>query len=229
MALTCRNVQHLQDAYLDADLPPSMTAEVDAHLLQCPECQRQMELLRVCGNVVARDRSEPEPAPDFAMRVLAALPKQAPAVQPTFILTRRQRRRILIERITAGALPAIAATIALFVLILPATRPDSDTHRVLGESEQRQPVDALGVRSLIDPTLSTINDTNRAAGNLGGLARMTLDQARAQLEVRPPAVAPPPQAESGALMMELLHPLLSVLQPQPADVTDETPDDVVRF
>jgi len=229
MALTCRNVQHLQDAYLDADLSASMIAEVDAHLLQCPECQRSMELMRACGNVVARDRSEPRLADDFAMRVLTALPKAAShsASQPMYILTRRQRRRLILERVAAGAIPAIAAAIVLFILILPASRPDVEVHRVLGASESRQPVDALGVRSLVDPTLATLSDTHRAAGNLGDLARLTLEQAREQLESAPPAAQTPPP-ESGALFMELLHPLMSVLQP-PAGAEPAQSDEIVRF
>jgi anti-sigma factor RsiW len=227
MALTCRNVQHLQDAYLDGDLPASMSAEVDAHLLQCPECQRQYELLRACGNVIARDHSEPRPADDFAMRIMAALPKQAAATQPVVILTRRQRRRIILERIAAGAVPAIAAMVALFVLIYPATRP-TEQHRVLGAAESRQAVDALGVRSLVDPALGTLNDTNRAAGNLGGLARMTLEQAREQIEAGARA-AETPLPDGGALLMELLHPLMSVLQPPPGANPTESTDDDVRF
>lgn len=227
MALTCRNVQHLQDAYLDGDLPASMSAEVDAHLLQCPECQRQYEVLRACGNVIARDHSEPRPADDFAMRVLAALPKAVATPQPSFILTRRQRRRMILERVTAGAIPAIAAMIALFVLIYPATRP-TEQHRVLGDAESRQAVDALGVRSLVDPALGTLSDTNRAAGNIGGLARLTLEQAREQLEAGARAPEPPP-LDSGALLMELLHPLMSVLQPPPDETPAARTDDDVRF
>src|SRR5262249_13912268 len=121
-ALTCRNIQHLHDAYLDADLPASMMAEVDAHLLQCPECQQQMELMRACGNVIARDRSEPLPATDFASRVMASLPARQSAGGTALILTRRQRRRIVLERVVAGLIPAMAAMIALTVLILPATQ-----------------------------------------------------------------------------------------------------------
>jgi len=46
MSLTCRNVRQLHDAWLDGELSANMNAEVHAHLLQCPECQQQVEMIR---------------------------------------------------------------------------------------------------------------------------------------------------------------------------------------
>lgn len=59
MVMTCRHVQQLRDSYLDGELSSSLMAEVHAHLLQCPECQRQVEMIRIAGHVIAGDRSEP--------------------------------------------------------------------------------------------------------------------------------------------------------------------------
>lgn len=234
MALTCRNIEHLRDAYLDSDLPGSLMAEVDAHLLQCPECQRQLELLRVCGNVIARDHSEPPASPDLATRVLSALPRR-PAAAPgnTVLLTRRQRRRIVLERVAASAIPAIAALIAVAVLAWPGKSSPRATPRepvrlIAGEL-QSAPVDVLGVRALLNPTLSTLSNTGRVAENLQEVYRLTLNDARQQFAA-PPATAARPSNFSGALMMEMLHPLLSVMPPSDEGApTSEPADDIVRF
>jgi len=234
VALTCRNIEHLRDAYLDGDLPASLMAEVDAHLLQCPECQRQLELLRVCGNVIARDFSEPPASPGLASRVLDSLPRR-PAAAPgsTVLLTRRQRRRIVLERVAASAVPAIAAMIAVAVLAWPGDSPPRATQpdpiRVVAGDLQSAPVDVLGVRALVDPTLSTISNTGRVAENLQEVYRLTLHDARQQF-TGPPATAARPSNFSGALMMELLHPLLSIMPPSDENApTSEPAGDIVRF
>jgi anti-sigma factor RsiW len=77
--MTCRHVQHLQDRFLDGDLPASMVAEVHAHLLQCPACQHQMEICRASTDVIAKDDAHFELDSGFAMRVVAALPKPSPS------------------------------------------------------------------------------------------------------------------------------------------------------
>lgn len=238
VALTCRNVQHVHDAYLDADLPASMIAEVDAHLLQCPECQRQIEMVRVCGNVISRDQSEPRAADDFAARVLTALPRRevvAPA--PAVPLTRRQRRRIVFERIAAGFIPAMAAMIALSVLVFPVASerspgPDRQSGKVLGESASRDmsPAMALGVQGIVDPTLNSIDQASRAVGNLQDFANLTLRDARDELAASArPASASPDDSLSGAFLMQMLHPLLNVVSPVPTESAPAPADDVVRF
>jgi len=239
VALTCRNFQHLHDAYLDADLPASMMAEVDAHLLQCPECQRQIDMVRACGNVILRDQSEPRAADDFAARVLMAMPRRDAAPSGSVVvLTRRQRRRIVLERIAAGFLPAAAAIVAFSILILPpvqpgTTGPDRRAGRVLGQSASRDmisPTLALGVQDLVNPTLSSIDGASRAVGDLRDFAGLTLRDAREQLEAsNGPSSTVNDDGMSGAFLMQMLHPLLNVVSPVPTDTAPAKPDDVIRF
>lgn len=216
-----------------------MIAEVDAHLLQCPECQRQIDMVRVCGNVISRDQSEPRAADDFAARVLTALPRrERPAPVSVLPLTRRQRRRIVVDRVAAGFIPALAAVIGLSVLLLPSVRDrsaatDQPAARVLGESVTRDaasPAAALGVQGFINPTLSSIDQASRAVGDFQNLAGMTLRDARDELAATAtPAPAPNDDTMSGAFLMQMLHPLLNVVSPVPTDTAPAQSDDVVHF
>lgn len=232
MSVTCRNVEHLYDGYIDGELSAALTAEVQAHLLQCPECQRKVEFLRAAGNVIATDRTEPSLSQDFARDVLAALPQAAPAAPVSLFLTRRQRRQRWVTRAVAGFWPAVAAMLAVAALILPPSRPTavSGQRLVAGRSEHR-PVDTLGVRSLVAPTLTTLTNTGRMASNLQGLYEITLNEARTNW---PAAVAipnpPPSSAGEKGVFMELLHPFVDMLTPTPQPQSKPTESaDVVRF
>lgn len=230
MALTCRNVQHLLDAYVDEELSAGMTAEVQAHLLQCPECQRQVELVRAVGSVIAVDRPEPSLPPGFATRVVSALPRGfEPAAPIPLILTRRQRRRQFFERFVSASAPAAAAIILVTALIWPgsqsAVAPGAG-RVVLGEKDYA-PVDVLAVRSLVDPTMKTFANTSRAADHLQGLYRISVNDARAQSAGKP--ARDEGTSYSNALLMELLRPFSEMTAPLPPDDQRSTTDDVVRF
>ncbi|MFO0973070.1 MAG: zf-HC2 domain-containing protein [Phycisphaerae bacterium] len=228
MPVTCRNVQHLYDAYLDGELSAPLLAEVEAHLLHCGECQRQVELVRAAGSVMATDASPVRLSDSFADRILAELPLSAsrPGLTLSF-LTRRQRRRRMLERFAAGFVPAVAAMIAFVVLIWPAeprvVRRGAAT-RVLGETESG-PAEAFGMRSLVDPTLAGVAQTGRVADQLRGFYRIA-----AAGPVGPPAPAveqsPTSAAFSPTLMTDLLHPFLNLTRPAPDAAA---PDEVVRF
>ena len=141
MPLTCRHVRQLHDGYVDGELSPSMNAEVHAHLLQCPECQRQVELVRTCGDVIAQDRSEPDLDAGFASRVLAAMPPVGErAVSLTLvgtgriIETRRGRRRRMARAWIRSAVP-VAAAVAFFCLaVWPPMRTAGRRRIIAGDS-----------------------------------------------------------------------------------------------
>lgn len=230
MALTCRNVQHLHDAYIDEELSAALTAEVQAHLLQCPECQRQIELMRTAGAVIAKDRREPALPREFAGRIVAALPDlRRPELASTgLILTRRQRRRIFFERFVTALTPAAAAIIVVSALIWP-TAPSSSRSPapsvVLGEREYG-PVDLLGVRAMVDPTMATLANTERVTDNLQGLYRMSVNDAR--IQSRPAADGSAESPFSSVLFMELLRPFSEMTSPLPVERAPAE-DGVVRF
>lgn len=230
VATTCRDVRHLYDAYLDGELSPSLAAEVQAHLLQCPECQREVEMARACGHLIASDPGAPVLPDDFASRVVAQLDQPQTILPMPPIMTRRQRRRVLLERAAAAFVPAAAAILLLVVLIVPpASREPESPRVVLGDSSYR-PIDALGVREWVGPTFSTLQSTGRMADELQGLYHMTVREAESRIPIRPEpyltAVPVPTLPDGSAFLTELLNPLIQVLSAPPPPPPD---DEIVRF
>ena len=171
MVMTCRHVQELRDAYLDAELSPSLMAEVHAHLLQCPECQQQMEMIRVAGHVIASDRPEPGLKADFASRVVASLPGVGFG-KPAGLMTRRVRRRYQWRRVLSSGLPAAAAVLFFCVLIWPATEKNSRPTLVKGKV-----MEVSGAKSVVDPPLGAIEATKQAADSVNRVFQMGIDEA----------------------------------------------------
>jgi hypothetical protein len=166
MSLTCRNIRQLHDAFADGELSPSLTAEFHAHLLQCPACQRQIEMLRAVGDVISGDRPEPELDSGFAQRVIATMPKAAllPQAAPPPRLAWRVLRR--------ASLPAAAAGLFLAIVLWPKEQSDKQT-RVAGFS---------AMKAVVDPTLDVVADTRKAAQSLNQLLTISADQAREDVQ-----------------------------------------------
>ncbi len=216
--MTCRHVQHLHDRFLDGDLPSSMTAEVHAHLLQCPACQHQMEISRASADVIAKDDGHYELDSGFAMRVVAALPKPAPAAAVDS--AHRHRRRRIWKIAGMAGLPAAAAVLFLSVVILPPTKTTPHPTLVAGKA-----VEAAGVKDLMNPTLGAVAGTRQAAQDLNRLVQISVRQAgedmREGLERAKPSGGDP------SLIEVLLQPFNDVLLPSEPPKPSEP--DVVRF
>jgi hypothetical protein len=176
MLMTCRHVQQLRDSYLDRELSSSLMAEVHAHLLQCPECQQQMEMMRVAGHVIARDRSEPALSRDFAQRVVASLPTVGFG-KPAGLMTRRVRRLHLWRKVAGAGLPAAAAVLFFCVLVWPTT--EKNTRPTLVKAKV---VEAVGASSFVEPTLDTLEGTRQAAHSVN--RALQIGVAEAQRNVR---------------------------------------------
>src|SRR3989304_8646935 len=71
--ITCQQAQNLFEGYLNDELSSTLTAEWDAHRLECPSCRHHLTLMEACGNVVRLDLSEPQVSGDFTDRLLAIL------------------------------------------------------------------------------------------------------------------------------------------------------------
>jgi len=163
MSLTCRNIRQLHDAFADGELSPSLTAEFHAHLLQCPACQRQIEMLQAVGDVITKDQPEPELDSGFAQRVMASIPKAAP--QPDEVSTQPRMAWRLLRR---ASLPAAAAALFLAIILWPKEQPGKPT-MVAGIS---------AMKAVVDPTLDAVADTRKAAQSLNQLLVISADQAR---------------------------------------------------
>lgn len=71
--MRCEEARQLFDAYLDGELSPSLSTELDAHRVRCAECRRSLALLEVSGHIISSDR-EPVTVPDnFSERLLACV------------------------------------------------------------------------------------------------------------------------------------------------------------
>ncbi len=231
MVMTCRHVAQLRDRHLDGELSASLSAEVHAHLLQCSTCRRQFEMYRACGEVIARDRSEPRLRPDFASRVVAQLgtmPKSK--ISPTVCALPLQTRRVLRERFWRLALsvsmPAAAAVLFLAVMIWPTSVP---TGLVAGESIRRA-TDMPGVNTMTEPTADAVAETVRAANSISQLPRMLVDQARESVPSPSPATDAAAQKPEITLLNALLFPFNEALSS--VETTDTAPaddDGIVRF
>lgn len=103
--MRCHEAQQLFDSYLDAELSPSLTAELDAHRLQCGECRRALAILEVTGHVLSAEPHRTALADDFTNRLMAC------------VETPRERRWGQVRRYLYAAGPlAAAAVIALAFL-----------------------------------------------------------------------------------------------------------------
>lgn len=228
MGMSCRNVVQLRDRHLDGDLSPSLSAEVHAHLLQCPACQRQHELYRATGEVIARDRSEPRLTDDFTARLLAAIessPRRRP-MGPVRLQTRRALRERFWRLAFSVSVPAAAAMLFLGVMIWPTSEPVRNNGLVAGVSIRA--TDVVGMNEVADPAVSAVAETVRAAGSITEVQRLLVDQARLGVEERSLVVEP-----EMTLLRALLLPFSEVLDPSTQRENDKntTPaaDDVVRF
>jgi anti-sigma factor RsiW len=209
--------------FLDGELSPSMTAEVHAHLLQCPSCQKETEVLRACSSVIAKDRLDAGLTDDFATRVLASMPP-ASGASTSQLITRRSRRERLWRVGLGGGLPAAAAALFFAVLIWPSEESIRPT-RVAGMA-----VEAAGVKSVVSPTLETAADARRAAQSLNQLVEMSVrkatDDARQGMAA---ATSPDKAAKEPSVLDILLLPFNDLVPGAKVQPAPEGGDPVVRF
>jgi len=225
--MTCRHVAQLRDVYLDGELSSGLTAELHAHLLQCPECQQQFEMFRACNEVVQKDRPPVQLDSGFASRVVAALPRTHPLAEMSALPTRRDRRRRFWRLVASNAAPAAAAVLFFAVLIWPSGVPEGPNGRVEGASATA--IDATAVKDVVSPALDAFKKTGRAADSFNTLSKIVADEARQGVEksAENPVVEPNPES---ALLDVFLAPFRDVLHPIKIDGETEPENaDIVRF
>lgn len=73
--MSCEEYQGTLQDYVTRQLDREMRKAVDAHLLECADCQRELAVLTA---LVSSLDHQPvlEPSPEFSTRVLAGLPRQ---------------------------------------------------------------------------------------------------------------------------------------------------------
>lgn len=219
MAITCRSFRHLHDAYLDRELSESQMAEVHAHLLQCPECQRQVEIVRACGDVIALDTRTPVLTNDFADRVLATLParrRQAPAVRGAWPRVRRW--------LEYGVVPAMAAALTFAVIVGPGPRWTSTPN---GNGPNEHLVAGTSVL-LTDAVVGPVEGAAASLDQLGRAASTMRNFCEDSLKSAPGALLDGNTTDQEPdFVNELLQPFFDLFDP-PIPPRD-APDDVERF
>jgi len=213
MLMTCRHVRQLHDAYVDGELSPNLMAEVHAHLLQCPECQQRVEMIRAGGSVIAQDRSEPMLDSGFASRVVASLPKVKTNVGAR-METRRGRRQRMWRVAISVSLPAAAAVLFFSVLIWPSSEPDA------APTDLRLKVVAGEV---IESPTKALENTRLATQNLNQLIEISADEARQDVKKELEKVREP------ATFTDLLFEPFTGLLDEPETETDLDEEEIVRF
>lgn len=174
MSVTCRHVRQLHDSYIDRELPAGLTAEVHAHLLQCPACQQEVEMVRACGGVIASDRSEPQLDAGFTARMAAMVAERAAVKNIPFkqIETRRDRRWRKLRSYAVTSIPAVAAMLFFAILIRPGDEKPSTVTAVRGVA-----VEQAGVKGMVGPSLSALSQTRQAVQDLSQLCEIAASDA----------------------------------------------------
>lgn len=155
-------LEGLLGAYADGELPPAQVAELDAHLLACARCRRQLELSSAVDRALASEVLVPA-SPRLRARVLAAT--RAPAVaEPPSPAPRRTRPAW--ERPLAWGGWLVAAGLALLLVaprqqparVVPPPAPPpvpmavaaaADFRRSMGTALPGTPADLAGVRAAL--------------------------------------------------------------------------------
>jgi len=242
--ISCRQAQHIFDAFLDDELSPAMRAELHAHRLSCPDCSRELALLEACADVVRTDRREPTPHEDFADRVMVAFAgRRHMAVHPW--------RRIAVF---AGS-PLAAAAVLVFALMTwfrlpthktvtagkaerlpPAIAADltGNATRVMTPAEKRDfdraqelPANVV-LEALLSPvverTYNTLNQTRRSASQLADFVRFGSEALlfAGQPPNTPPREGPDRTRETTWPEFDMHEPAGEHLdQPAPTDAQDD--------
>jgi len=200
--LTCQDIEHLLDAYLDGELPASLQSEVHAHLLECLLCRQRVGLLQAVADVVRNGDDHPSPSPDFTDRVLATMKQRSPTPRPT-----RPTRTILILGSTVTA--AAAALLLIVTLAMPAKHESM----VLGK-QQTGPGLPEALAQAGEHTRQTIQGVRGTVQTLGQLGKQAIEQANVAVltDLTEPQHQPATTVPTNLLFMgQLLIPLSEIL------------------
>jgi len=216
--MNCLHAQHLLDSYLDGELPPSLRAEVHAHRLTCPDCQRAMVITDVAGDVIRGDRPEPEMSLSFTDRVIDAI-KPPPEPRVARIMQLRRAAAFLGPVLSAAAIWMLVVSVAPPIESVPTPAPLVKADVVVASpapSVIEAAASSTGSATIADelakvfisPAMRTLEDTERSTRELALLGRWVFGVSGKSLE--PPLQEQTEDAESsvlvqaGSVLMDLL-------------------------
>ncbi|HUW84372.1 MAG TPA: zf-HC2 domain-containing protein [Phycisphaerae bacterium] len=217
--MDCHDVEHLLDAYLDAELPTSLQAEVHAHLLECVLCRQRVGLLRAVGDVVRSDADHPSPSPDFTDRVVQAVAERSP-MRPRKLRYKRYKRVVLLTA-------TVTAMAAALLLVVNAIGPETSRDQKLLADHQGLPRALADAR---DHTNQTWQQLHSSVAGLGQLGQQALSEANLTLLSDWAEVSGAPQTMPAGLpfMGQLLIPLTDVLELDFGDDWSDIPSELAE-
>jgi anti-sigma factor (TIGR02949 family) len=84
--MVCAAAPDQLSAWVDGELDPSERQQVQAHLAQCPECAREVDVLRRLSALLGQIQAA-TPPPDFRSRLMARLLQREKDRQYLYVLT----------------------------------------------------------------------------------------------------------------------------------------------
>lgn len=126
--MQCIDVADLLVAYQDGEVTAAERAAVALHLLQCPACREEEQMLTRLDGVLD-SWTVPEPAADFVSGVMARVSSNTPRVVPL----RRPTPSWLRSSGVARLATAVAVLMLAFVTFVPHHAPSPSGHAVLDE------------------------------------------------------------------------------------------------
>src|SRR5438094_5122258 len=112
--MDCRQIHHWLDQYLDGDLAAPERERLEAHVIACPSCRRELDALEAAQRALRTPEFRAAPPgmlAEFHRRVAVA--QRAPAARPS----RAFSFPVPIWTLRAGAGTVLAATAAALLLV----------------------------------------------------------------------------------------------------------------
>jgi anti-sigma factor RsiW len=160
--MNCPQIQTELSAYVDGELPPSIRAEVEAHIEGCAACRKRLAELRKLAEGVAA-LPKPQPAPQFLAAVRRKIAHGETPEQRNWIdlLFRPVWVKVPIEVVALAAILVVAA-----VLVTPPRRNTAQQTLAMNRNEST-PAERAEARANGREVL-TAGGGKSGAGDTGG-------------------------------------------------------------
>ncbi len=111
--MDCQEFEALSGAYVLDAITDDERREADAHLVQCPNCQRTLRELQAVVNLLPLSLQPVEPPPDLKARLFAAIHAEAPP--KTIMLPQRAPQRTWWQHRETRVVVAVAALLCVLL------------------------------------------------------------------------------------------------------------------
>jgi anti-sigma factor RsiW len=113
--MNCQDIRERLPALIDKELSPAELAEMEKHLAECPDCQKEKTRQEKFTTSVKISLEGLKPSDRFIKQVIEKLPEGAPQAREAEVAAAAARRKTMIS--LAVALIVIALAVALTAII----------------------------------------------------------------------------------------------------------------